>query len=294
MPPPPPPPPTVQNPQLLWTGDVQVSSVLGDHGINDAIYYNPGVVLVADGSGGEFAVWESDVQGEVFVQRIDANGHTVWPSEISVAPDSPFTVMPAAVADGAGGVIVAWVDGRAGFCNLGFKGSCHIYAQRFNASGDILWQIDGVPVVTFSGNQGITGIGIVADGSGGAVLGWGDNRVCCTIFAQRINTSGASMWPINGIQVNPDPTLVTGTIGAGTQMIGDGAGKHDYFLVERPGCAEFSTSDRQCPVIRPDREAEMGKLWCNSGHATARSEPECRKALLQDGDRRGWRSSFRC
>jgi len=223
-PPPPPPPPTFQNPQVLWTGDAKMSSVPGDHGINDALIYRPGVVLVPDGSGGAFLAWEADVQGEVFVQRVDANGHPVWPAEVSVAPGSPFKVMPAAISDGAGGVIVAWVDGRVGFCDLTFKGSCDIYAQRFDASGNIVWQINGVPVVTATGNQGISGIAMVADGSGGALLAWEDARSCCTIFAQRIESTGQPMWAVDGIQVSPTPTVQIGTIGDGPQMIGDGAG----------------------------------------------------------------------
>jgi hypothetical protein len=213
-----------QNPQLLWPGDSQVSTLQGDHGINDSLLYVPGVIAVSDGSGGAFLVWEADVQGQVWVQRMDATGHRVWPTEVSAAPNSPFRASPAAVSDGAGGVIVAWVDGRVGFCGLSFKGDCDIYAQRFDATGKALWQTDGIPVVTAPQNQGISGIAMASDGFGGAVLAWEDGRSCCTIFAQRVDSAGKQVWLTDGVQVSPPPTLVAGCICEPPQIVGDGTG----------------------------------------------------------------------
>jgi len=213
-----------QNPQLLWAGDAQVSTVHEDNGVNGTAFSEPAVILLADGTGGAFVVWEADVEGQVLVQRIDFNGHRVWSAEVNPAPNSPYMSVAAAALDGAGGIIVAWLDGRAGLCDLTFKGSCDIYAQRIDSTGKALWQLDGVPVVTATENQGTSGIALVSDGTGGAILGWEDARACCTIFAQRIDSTGTPVWAIDGVQVSPDPTVVLGGIGAPPQIVPDGIG----------------------------------------------------------------------
>jgi hypothetical protein len=223
-PPPPPPPPATQTPTLLWPGDPQITTNVGDNGIN-ALGQPPGVNILPDGSGGALLTFEDDWNGFVFVQRLDSKANRMW-SDVGVrlAPGSPFQTGPAAVSDDAGGMIVAFVDGRAGFCNYAFRGSCQVYAQRVDSSGMTLWQADGIPVDTASGNQGSTGISIVGDGAGGAFLAWEDARACCAIYAQHITGGGQVLWTLNGVAVSPPPTFVLGAITPPPIIIPDGSG----------------------------------------------------------------------
>jgi len=66
---------------------------------------------------------------------------------------------------------------------------------------DPVWPIDGVGVCTATGDQ--KGVSIVADGSGGAILVWGDGRSFATnnydIYVQRLSNGGVSLWTINGV-----------------------------------------------------------------------------------------------
>ena len=221
--PPPPPPPSPQVPTVLWPGDAFVSTTVGDNGVTST--QPPGVVIVADGSGGAFVVWEDDVNGVVRVQHLDSSGKATFASGgIRVAAGSPYQTGPVAISDAAGGMIVAWVDGRAGACGYFFKGSCDIYAQRFDSSGNSVWALDGIAVVNAPENQGISGISIAADTHGGAFVAWEDARSCCTIYAHHIDENGQFLWPINGVQVSPSPSVVTGAISRPPIILSDGSG----------------------------------------------------------------------
>lgn len=99
-----------------------------------------------------------------------------------------------AVSDGAGGVIVAWIDPRPG-------ATTDVYAQRISAAGVPLWTANGVIVCNAAGNQ--DQLEMVSDGAGGAILVWSDLRSGTgrDIWAQRLNASGVRQWTSAGVQV---------------------------------------------------------------------------------------------
>jgi len=127
-----------------------------------------------------------------------ATAHAAWPHDpvlgglpICTVPGAQNTV--AATDDGAGGIIVAWADQRSG--------GLDIYAQRVSASGVPVWTADGVAVCTASSDQ--TGVRLVSDGAGGAILVWTDARSGPTdIYARRVATGGGTLWAANGIAVS--------------------------------------------------------------------------------------------
>jgi len=99
--------------------------------------------------------------------------------------------------DEEGGAIAAWTDWR--------HGNADIYAQRIDGIGHTLWSDGGVSVCTASNNQ--LGPQITADGSGGAIVTWYDQRsggsgdVYYDIYAQRMDPDGNTLWTGNGIAV---------------------------------------------------------------------------------------------
>lgn len=101
---------------------------------------------------------------------------------------------PAAVGDGAGGVIVAWQDFRNG-------ATYDIYVQRLDAFGVPLWTANGVALCTAANNQ--TSAMIVSDGSGGAIVAWADRRTGTEydFYAARVDASGTALWTANGVAV---------------------------------------------------------------------------------------------
>jgi hypothetical protein len=99
---------------------------------------------------------------------------------------------PDVIPDGAGGAILVWEDNRGL--------DTDIYAQRVNPSGVVLWTPTGVPICTTGGRQMVPEI--APDGVGGAFIVWEDRRVPAgDIYAQRVDASGAVLWPTNGVPV---------------------------------------------------------------------------------------------
>src|SRR5438045_1449237 len=74
---------------------------------------------IPDQHGGAIAVWYEDRAGDfdIFARRVDSAGTPRWTADgvlVCVAPAGTQQVLPKAVSDGAGGAIVAWIDGRNG------------------------------------------------------------------------------------------------------------------------------------------------------------------------------------
>ncbi len=101
---------------------------------------------------------------------------------------------PAAAADGAGGIILAWQDLRSD--------GGDIYAQRLTPLGTPTegWPAGGLPVCTASGAQ--SAAAIVADGRGGAFVAWQDKRSgpYPDLYVQHVLGNGTvdPAWPTNG------------------------------------------------------------------------------------------------
>lgn len=203
----------------LWPADVPLSTAPSQQGV--AELGAPGLDAVEDGHGGVFVAWDDAGTGKVFVQHLAADGSRRWgPDGVDPATGSRYRVSPRLVADGSGGVIVAWVDGQS---QIGFF---DVYSQRLSSSGQPLWTATGVPVVTAELNQGLSGLAVVSDGSGGAIVAWEDGRPphCCRFYAQRIDATGHPIWPLDGIPLSPPPTVVTGPVSSAPLAVADGMG----------------------------------------------------------------------
>ena len=103
----------------------------------------------------------------------------------------------AAVADGAGGVIIAWTDQRAA--------QPAVYLLRVGPGGGCSpgWPQDGLTVTSQSAGQ--SDPAVVSDGAGGAIVAWVDLRNAANtgadIYAQHIAADGtiAQGWPVDGL-----------------------------------------------------------------------------------------------
>src|SRR5262245_22576629 len=73
---------------------------------------------VADGKGGAYIVFDDNRAGshDIYVQRLTASGSVApgWPATgLAVCTAVDIQMVPVAVADGGGGVYVAWDDARS-------------------------------------------------------------------------------------------------------------------------------------------------------------------------------------
>lgn len=180
--------------------------------------------LVSDGVDGLFVVYERalpGMQSRIYVQRITGQGQvaTGWPPYgRPIGALDVNQVEPTAVSDGSDGLLVTWADYRNDVSSLG---DLDLFALRLTSQGEPApgWPANGIPVCAVISQQRFSRL--VADGSGGALVAWEDDRSGNDIFAHHILGTGSMdpRWPVNGLAVcqQPGPQLET-------QVCTDGSG----------------------------------------------------------------------
>jgi len=157
------------------------------------------VSLVSDGAGGGIAVWSDERDAwssDIYAQRIGSGGAAQWtPDGVRVCGAASFQLFPVAASDGAGGVLIAWEDSRS-------DTTVDIYAQRVGADSTMLWAPDGVRLADAAGYESVPSI--CADGGGGAIVAWQDQRDLGDedVYAQRVSGAGVRLWSDDGIAVS--------------------------------------------------------------------------------------------
>ncbi|MGB6814328.1 MAG: hypothetical protein WBE23_15605 [Candidatus Sulfotelmatobacter sp.] len=217
----------ILTPTVVWT-ETNLSLVGGDDGEVFDSEIPPGIGVSDDGAGGAYVVWEHRFPVEILAQHLDASGQPTWAAGgiLVTNPWTGYQAMPRVVSDGAGGVIVVWLDGRAGSCDESSMAECDIYGQRLDSAGALLWGSAGIPVSTTANNQGVNGLAMVSDAAGGAIVAFSDSRAGegLTVYAQRIDTSGNPVWPANGVLFGQQPNANDTPDIAQVELISDGSG----------------------------------------------------------------------
>ena len=155
--------------------------------------------LISDGRGGAIITWQDERSGsnsDIYAQRVNAYGGVLWTlNGVAICTSAHYQNGPTIISDGSDGAIITWKDDRSGGSNS------DIYAQRINASGGILWTLNGVAICTAANAQ--NNPTLISDGSGGAIITWQDLRSGSNfdIYAQRINAGGGVLWTVNGVAI---------------------------------------------------------------------------------------------
>ena len=197
-----------RNPPLNSNGDIYAQRIGADGivewttdgvGVCNNLITQNNPQIISDGSGGAIIVWEdlrNNFVHDIYAQRINSSGVVQWTANgIPVCTAGGDQRLPMITTDGAGGAIITWYDERAGLIS-------DIYAQRVNSNGIVQWTNNGVPLCPASTNQ--RDPKIIADGSGGAIIMWIDNRTNINendVYAQRITASGTLKWSTSGLAV---------------------------------------------------------------------------------------------
>ncbi len=117
---------------------------------------------------------------------------------VDTVPSPSGTGAHGAVADGSGGVIVAWYR---------FNGTHYSpYIQKFNSTGHALWGDNGTMICNdVVAGHWMRNTRICSDDAGGAIVMWQDNRSGNEdIYVQRINSTGGREWTPTGVAVCTD------------------------------------------------------------------------------------------
>ncbi|TFG16906.1 MAG: hypothetical protein EU533_08655, partial [Promethearchaeota archaeon] len=160
--------------------------------------------ICSDGNGGAIIVWrdqrrdEGVFDGDIYAQRVDLNGNTLWTDNGTVICNSTGEQRyPKLCSDGNNGAIITWQHTRT-------TGDEDIHAQYINSTGVKQWgainDYNGTVICNINtGDQEFPRI--CSDGKKGAIITWRDKRNTesyFNIYAQRINWTGLTDWIDNG------------------------------------------------------------------------------------------------
>ena len=224
---------------------------------------NPKFPLIAsDGLGGAFISWDSLKDGKSMLAHVDARGEILWQNDISNAG-----WWYSGVSDSSGGVIMV-------FCANAGPMSIH----RANGDGRLLWGEDGIVI-----SQAVSGLDLVGDGSGGAVVVWQEavwqdnGGINTSINGQMINSEGQLLWTDKGLAVadsntdQSDPQLLASE---------DGNFIIAWLKSSLKG-GNYNNNDIYAQKI--SRQGE--RLWGNEGIPICTSTGnQCHQRLATDGE----------
>lgn len=186
--------------------------------------------VVSDGKDGVIIVWEDIRVGsttDLYAQHVDSKGKLLWNAKgIPICTAAGNQILGGIVTDGVGGAIIAWWDKRGA--------DYDVYAQRVAPDSAVLWTKDGVVICNATKDQ--TVVKILSDGVGGAYLTWQDKRgTSFDIYAQRIVSTGSSLWQANGIVVCDEandqtiPELISDKAGGCIMVWNDKRAEEDLY-----------------------------------------------------------------
>ena len=155
--------------------------------------------IIGDGAGGAFIVWgDNRDDWDIFAQHVDSSGRMLWGRQgLAVCDYQGDQYAPRITADGEGGFVTAWFDGR---------GPAEVYAQRVDRQGKLLWPVDGVEVIKYTQFQGVEDVVMAADSA--FIIVWRDDRFfpdSSAIFIQKLSRNGKKLWASDGVRVSDDP-----------------------------------------------------------------------------------------
>ena len=216
---------------VLWTFNAVVSAGIPatkwqTDGVH-ALHFGARTVAISDSAGGIFLAGFNPFEPDagLRLQHLANDGTKLWAAGSIKLEGSPFGT-PAIASDGAGGIIVAWKDGRR---SIEFNESTEeLFAQRLDTNGQVLWQARGVPLATGCLPNLVCGspkdnLQMISDGAGGAILTWMEVRdgFHLSVWAQKIRADGSIAWSSSGV---PIAFGMVGVYSDYPKLVSDGSG----------------------------------------------------------------------
>ena len=175
-----------------------------------------GKVRMAAIGNGEFIFTWQDQTGDdpnIMAQKVNLAGQAVWPQTVAVysdldADDSYPQENPRIVGTSDNAAIIVWEDKRLDTQDP------DLFAQKINASGQLVWNPNGVALSTDPFAQ--FGPRMASDGAGGCYVVWDDRRNGNTpnedIYGQHLSATGQALWGAGGKAICTAPNTQEGSL----------------------------------------------------------------------------------
>ncbi len=177
---------------LLWaSGGVSVCSVAESQ---------LGMSISPDGAGGAVITWTDYRSGsnwDIYAQRINSAGVVQWAADgVAVCTEEYSQSRPDILCDDLGYSIITWQDHRI---------SLGIYAQRLSLGGSTMWTTGGIEICTAPDSQ--LWPELVSDGNRGAIILWRTGIPMTALYAQKVLSSGTTVWTTDGVLISNDSDI---------------------------------------------------------------------------------------
>ena len=158
----------------VWSNNLHLSPINGSG--------KSGASVTALSDNNFLVTWLSWGGAGIYAQKVDLRGNRLWSQDNRVnANDHGYHSDVNITNDAIGGAFVTWVAGNI------------IYLQRIDSVGNHIW---GQDVLVSPLPYTAKSPSLIADGNGGVVIVWQDQRSGnWEIYAQRINSDGQKIWP---------------------------------------------------------------------------------------------------
>jgi len=218
--------------------------------------------MAAAPDGGFYASWTGP---DLRVQRLDANGHLLWPQDgvrIGDPQHDPasFEGVTRVVADAAGNAWIAY-----DCCARQPAGSGYVALHKVLPDGSAAWAPQGIAVPGSDGSSRVSAIAATSDDA--VVVVWNG---ASGLLAQKIGSDGIARWRAGGIRINDTyaPADVVATQGGGVALAWMVSARSpvelDYALLAQ----RFAGSDGAAlwnggspvPVLGPEAHIGVGEI----------------------------------
>ena len=163
--------------------------------ISDAAGHQLLQAIVADGYGGAIALWT----GPATAQRIDSDGNLLFgQSGLRMSELLSNQVWAWLTMSSDSNFIAVWNDGRDDEPGPGY------YAQKFSIGGNILWDVDGVPVAVEPADPYSDRFEISPSPDGGFYAIWKNDASTPGIWMQWVDGQGDARWGPAGMVISGD------------------------------------------------------------------------------------------
>lgn len=210
--------------------------------------------LTGDGAGGAIICWQDlrNNNEDIFAQRINPNGETLWSSAITSLPSTQW--FPKIAGDGLGNAIIVWTDRR--------DGNFDIYGQKIGPKGNLSWPAEGKKIAGTSDPEEDPAVVSFANGQSAVAYRIKNNGIYLQYLEKNGNTKlGNSGKRISSTLSPSAPQIAAGKANDTVVVWSDSyAGDEDVYSQHIDSSGNLLWGNKELPIIQIRGVQEKAKV----------------------------------